>query len=419
MGFLRSSFGLGLIVGLVAFWVPTLLHQSRIGGVFLTPKQTVLGEGRGPIRIEDTIHCEDVHHYRPANLLFTACEDTIDTRFKWFPGLGHLTPHPPARGSFHVIDPKTFKSIRLAFENFKGSFVTHGIDVIEDPSQEDAVYIFAVNHLPNPEYFEVTEPAKNTLKGRSQIEIFHHVLESETVQHVRSIRHPIIKTPNDIVATTPTSFFVTNDHLHPSGWLRFLEDLWPRAKWSSIIHVKVTDLKSSDATRGFDASVAHQGLWNNNGLGHARTDTEVVISSAQGGELYLAERHVGNNTLSVHTTIPFDTVTDNPSYYLDPYRTESDDASGFVVAGISQHVKLLWTGSDPKGIDPVQVWYTRPSAGSDEWEKKLLFEDDGTLIRTGSAAVLIPVEPVNGKKLAWLFVTGFLSEAMVAVQVEL
>lgn len=106
MGFLRSSFGLGLIVGLVAFWGPIIWHHARIGGVFLTPKQTVFGEGQGPIRIEDTIHCEDVHYYEPANLVFTACEDTKDTRFKWFPGLGQLTPHPPARGSIHVVDPK-------------------------------------------------------------------------------------------------------------------------------------------------------------------------------------------------------------------------------------------------------------------------------------------------------------------------
>lgn len=106
MGVFRSLSGIGLVAGLVAFWLPMIVHFVKIGGVFETPTPTVLGEGQGPLRIEDTIHCEDVHHYRPANLLFTACEDTKETRFDWFPGLGHLTPHPPARGSIHVIDPK-------------------------------------------------------------------------------------------------------------------------------------------------------------------------------------------------------------------------------------------------------------------------------------------------------------------------
>lgn len=107
----RSLFGLGLVAGLVALWLPMIVHFVIIGGVFQTPTPTVLGEGQGPIRIEDTIHCEDVHHYRPANLLFTACEDIKDTRFDWFPGLGHLKPHPPARGSIHVIDPKVRQNI--------------------------------------------------------------------------------------------------------------------------------------------------------------------------------------------------------------------------------------------------------------------------------------------------------------------
>ncbi|KAJ5639813.1 uncharacterized protein N7484_007675 [Penicillium longicatenatum] len=399
MGAFRSLFGLGLVAGLLAFWLPVIVHFVKIGGVFETPTPTILGEGQGPIRIEDTIHCEDVHHYRPANLLFTACEDTKDTRFDWFPGLGHLTPHPPARGSIHVIDPKTFKSKRLAFTNFKGSFVTHGIDVIEDPTQEDAVYIFAVNHLPNPEYFESNETSGEIFKARSQIELFRHVLQSNSVQHVRSILHPLVSTPNDIHAVSPDSFYVTNDHFYRDGTMRLIEDVYPRAKWSSIIHVQLTDLATSDATAGIEASIAHTGLWNNNGLGHGRTKNEVVISSAMGGELYLADRHATNNTLSVHTTIPFSTVTDNPSYYADPYRTVSNDASGFVVAGISQHLKLAKTAKDPNGLDPVQVWYARPQAGS--------------------ASVLVPIEPENGKKMAWLFVTGFLSESMVAVQVEL
>ncbi|KAJ5632985.1 hypothetical protein N7490_009324 [Penicillium lividum] len=414
MGF-RSIFGLGL-VGLTAFWLPMIIHFLNIGGAFQTPTPTILGEGQGPIRIEDTIHCEDVHHYRPANLLFAACEDVKDTRFDWFPGLGHLTPHPPARGSIHVIDPKTFKSKRLAFTNFEGSFVTHGIDVIEDPMQQDAVYIFAVNHLPNPIYFETSEPPEKTPKARSQIELFRHVLQSDSVQHVRSILHPLVNTPNDLYAVSPDSFYVTNDHFYRDGTMRLMEDLYTRAKWSTIIHVQLATLKTKDATVGIEASVAHSGLWNNNGLGHGRTKNEVVISSALGGELYLADRHT-NNTLSIHTTIPFDTVTDNPSYYSDPYRTDSDDASGIVVAGISEHLKLVKTAKDPNGLDPVQVWYARPRAGT--WEKKLLFEDDGSRIRTASAAVLVPIEPENGKKKAWLFVTGFLSDSMVAVQVEL
>ncbi|KAJ5594512.1 uncharacterized protein N7459_000720 [Penicillium hispanicum] len=428
MGLFRSAFGISL-VALAAILAPVGIHFVKPLGIFYTPKPTVLGDGEGPIRIEDTLYCEDVHHYRPANLLFTACEDSKVTRFEWFPGLGHLNPQS-SRGSIHVVDPKkltkgvlclqTMKSTRLNFQNFEGSFVTHGIDVIGDPAQGDAVYIFAVNHLPNPEYFEASGAAENIPKARSQIELFRHVLQSDSVQHVRSIRHPLVYTPNDIYAVSPHSFYVTNDHFYRDGTRRLIEDAWPSAKWSNVIHVQLTDLNSVDATAGLDASIALTGLWNNNGLGHGRTDQELVISSAMGGELYVSDWHAANNTISVKTSIPFDCITDNPSYYADPYRTHSDDASGIVIAGVTRGFYLAQTGKDPNALDPMQVWIAQPKVGTDKWEKKLLFEDDGSRIRTASAAVLVPIEPkADGTKRAWLFVTGFLSESMVAVQVEL
>lgn len=292
--------------------------------------------------------------------------------------------------------------------------MTHGIDVIQDPKQADAVYIFAVNHLPNPDHW-LAEGAKDTPKAHSQIELFHHVLESKTVQHVRSIWHPLIKTPNDIVADSPNSVFITNDHFYREGHMRMIEDLWPSAKWTTVIHVQISDLKAQGSA-GLDASVAHSGLWNNNGLGHGRTDDELVISSTIGGELYVSQRHA-NNSLSIKSTISFGAVTDNPSFYADPYRTNGDDASGYVVAGVSQAVHLATTAKDPEATEPCQVWYARPKG--DGWEKRLLFEDDGSRIRSASAAVLVPIEPENGQKKAWLFVTGFLAEKMIAVKVDL
>lgn len=125
----RMGFGtvisLGL-VALVAFLAGPISHFVHITGFFLTPNSTVLGQGEGPIHIEDTIHCEDVHHYRPANLLFTACEDNKSTRFSWFPPLGSLLPLT-AQGSIHVVDPKVslFWGKNIENENPKKSQKTN------------------------------------------------------------------------------------------------------------------------------------------------------------------------------------------------------------------------------------------------------------------------------------------------------
>lgn len=110
MGLLSSAF-LGIFAILVAVLAPAVVHLIKIGGPFLTPNPTVLGTGQGPIVIEDTVHCEDVHHYRPANLLFTACEDLKETRFDWFPALGHLDAKAAGRGSIHVVDPKVCRGV--------------------------------------------------------------------------------------------------------------------------------------------------------------------------------------------------------------------------------------------------------------------------------------------------------------------
>ncbi|KAJ5971087.1 uncharacterized protein N7479_001005 [Penicillium vulpinum] len=415
MGF-STTFSLS-VVALVAFLAGPISHFVQITGIFLTPNSTVLGEGQGPIHIEDTIHCEDVHHYRPANLLFTACEDDKSTRFSWFPPLGNLLPRT-AQGSIHVVDPNTMKSTRLAFKNFQGPFLTHGIDVIEDPEQSDAVYIYAVNHMPNPAYFEAGKP-KGVPKAQSQIEVFHYILKSDSIRHLRSINHPLIKTPNDIYAASPLSFYVTNDHSYRDGPMRLVEDVWRSAKWSDIIHVQIANLTSKDAP--IEASVALKGLWNNNGLGHGRTDNEIIVSSAMGGEIFLGTQHESNHSISIDTSVSVGALADNPSYYDDPYRTDSHDASGYLVAGVSQAIRMVSSSKDPNIMVPiaVQVWYMTLNSRTGVWEKKILFEDDGSRISTASAAVLVPIRPKASKKLAWLFVTGFMSESMVAVQVEL
>src|SRR3954451_6277908 len=115
------------------------------------------------------------------------------------------------------------KSQRLSFENFDTTYVTHGIDVIPDPEQGDdkAVYIFAVNHVP-----DVTLP-----KARSQIEVFHHVIGSPSIRHIRSVWHPLLRTPNDVYASSPTSVYATNDHRYTEGLLRTIEDVYSDAKW--------------------------------------------------------------------------------------------------------------------------------------------------------------------------------------------
>lgn len=321
------------------------------------------------------------------------------------------------------------KSIRLSFLNFDSTFVTHGIDIIPDPSAKNAVFIFAVNHLPNPDF--VASRREHITKSHSRIELFRHEIGSSTAKHIRTISDPRIETPNDIFAVSSTEFYVTNDHFYREGLMRELETVAP-TKWSSTVHVSITDLAASDS-EGLKVQTALTGIKNNNGLGHVHGSDEVTVVSAERGILYRCFDDGKNGTLRVEESVHLDSTLDNPSWYHDAWASEGNDKSGYVLAGLARGIDLAGHAKDPAAKDPSLVWLVQRKASSHtselkqdgkaegEWEKKLVFADDGEKLRTASAAVIVGIDPKRegGKKRGWLFVTGFMSENMVATKIDL
>ncbi|KAK3936640.1 hypothetical protein QBC46DRAFT_452578 [Diplogelasinospora grovesii] len=413
---------------------------------------TVMGVMRKPgnthiqqevVYIADTTHCEDLHYHAPSNTLFTACEDNAATRFSWFPPLAVFDdPELAAKsqGSIHVIDPNTKKSRRLVFENFEDPFSTHGIDVIPDRERPDgeAVYIFAVNHTPNPE-----RPPDNVVgkkgewrKARSQIEVFHHVIGSPSIRHIRSIWHPLIRTPNDIFASTATSIFVTNDHHYTEGLMRAVEDMYHGAKWTEVVHIQLdpsvltgsSSAANGDPMAGVKVTIVIPGMHNCNGMGHGRSAGEVLVVSCTSGTLHIGELSsdpAEARPIKLVGSVQFDSLIDNPNYFSDPFASSSlRDHSGFVLPGLTRAIELENQKQDPSAKIAVMVWLAKPSIsqnGKVSWEKRLLFEDDGSRISSTSAAVILPIDPEQegGQRRAWLYATGFLSGNMIAVKVDL
>ncbi|GAB0138282.1 hypothetical protein EsDP_00006519 [Epichloe bromicola] len=436
-----------VLVAVVAALIYTaeLPRTSVVLGFWRTNANTIMTDPSDFQTIPDTVQCEDVHYHEPSNLLFTACEGSQDTRQAWFPGLAHLDDPAAglkAQGSIEVIDARTMKARKLALTNFNGPFVTHGIDVIDDPDKPrgEAVYIFAVNHVPSPAYSR--DRSTKGPKARSIIEVFHHAIGGDTAEHVRSVWDPLITTPNDIVAVSPTSFFVTNDHYYREGLLRQVETLFSGARWSNVVYVEFAGVTDGAAFRDHDhggvkASVAISGLHNSNGLGHGPTPDEVLLVSCASGRIHVGEISPAGNgggnggngprTIRIRETVEFDSVVDNPSWFRDPYAQKGRDLSGMVSAGLTRAVDLPRLSEDGSGAGGVMVWMANPplvdesQGNKTQWQKKLLFEDDSSRIRTASAAVLVAIDPAEekGERKAWLFVTGFLSKNMVAVKVRL
>lgn len=101
-GFIRIA----LLALLAATLYAPLKHELNILGVLRSPT-AFIAKDQEFYKIADTVHCEDLHYYD--GKIFTACEDSSETRFGWFPPLVTFTQLPKSAGSIHVIDPKVCK----------------------------------------------------------------------------------------------------------------------------------------------------------------------------------------------------------------------------------------------------------------------------------------------------------------------
>ena len=388
--------------------------------------------------IPDTALCEDLHIHK--GLLYAACQDSEEQRLDWFPPLAHFKDHENINtGSITVVDPTTFTSKKLKLEGFTGGFVTHGIDIVEDRDDPTCVYIMAVNHLPNPlHYSAATRETREPEKGRSQIEIFKHKIGSDEAAYMRTVRHPSIRTPNDVYSVwnegqDNPSFWVTNDHYYREGYLRMAEDVLEHhtAAWTDLMHIQIEKMHAKGAEDGITVTQALKRMHNNNGLGHGPpTDpAEVLIVDASGGMLHRARRDLSSNaspTLNLVDQFQLPSTLDNPSYYVDEYATKDSNASGYVLPGLGRAAALADDFVDPSKPLPVMVWHLSQigdvtNATTGGWEPKLIFQDDGYKVRGSSGAVIVGIDPKtnNGKKQGWLFVTGFLTSSMVAAKIDL
>ncbi len=91
----------------------------------------------------------------------------------------------------------------LLTESLPDDFSPHGISLYK---MNDAYRIAAINH---------------STDGHS-IEMF--TWKNGALTHDKTLKDPTMISPNDLVLTSSDAFYFTNDHGHPDGFMRFLED---------------------------------------------------------------------------------------------------------------------------------------------------------------------------------------------------
>ncbi|KAF7484671.1 Hypothetical predicted protein [Marmota monax] len=204
-----------------------------------------------------------------------------------YPGLHSFAPDKP--GGILMMDLKEEKPRALELRISRGfdlaSFNPHGISTFID--DDDTVYLFVVNH---PEF-------KNT------VEIFKFQEEENSLLHLKTIRHELLPSVNDIVAIGPRHFYATNDHYFSDPFLKYLET-YVNLHWANVVYYSPNEVKV--VADGFDSA---------NGINISPDKKYLYVADILAHEIHVLEKHPNMNLTQIKV-LQLDTLVDNVS--IDP-----------------------------------------------------------------------------------------------------
>ncbi|KAI8826557.1 uncharacterized protein EV422DRAFT_510649 [Fimicolochytrium jonesii] len=262
------------------------------------------------------VNVEDIAMDRVGKIAFMGSDPVrrkADGSRGWMPGSGFLDAEFGSSAEGAVWAYHYGKSeggmTKLEIEPPLPSFHPHGMASLR--LENGTVRLFVVNHRAEVPYnktalYSVVEVLDYTPTTSSLDE----PQERHTkLNHITTIQHPHIYTPNNLSPISPTAFYVSNDHAARSGTLRTLEEFaqYPSA-W----------LTYCDFTRSVDCSVAYTGLRSANGVA---TDGKglVLVSEVSGGDVLAFRHHPSTDShtpphLELTTRYNLDYVPDNIGY---------------------------------------------------------------------------------------------------------
>lgn len=179
--------------------------------------------------------------------------------------------------------------------DFHEPFHPHGLGLWTAP--DGGLSLFVVNHRPDGHFVEIFD-----FNGRKLV-------------HRRSVRGPLMHSPNDVIPVGPNEFYVTNDHGSTSGLGRVMEDYLQLAR-SNVLYFDGNSFRE-----------AAGGLKYANGVNISPDGSTVYVAETLGRRIRVYDRDRAGGGLTLSRTVDLDTGVDNIE--VDP--------SG-----------ALWIGAHPK-----------------------------------------------------------------------
>lgn len=227
-------------------------------------------------------------------------------------------------------------------------FRPHGMSLYR--MGDGALRLFVISHLPD---------------GGHAVEIFEQRATDRLFVPVRSVRDPLLRSPNAIVAVGHEQFYVANDSGADGPVDRFAE-LALRRGLSQLVYFD-----------GKEMTVAARSLASAVGLGMSPDGTRLYASETLGKRIAVFERNAGTATLTRLADIPVDGAPDNINIGADG------------VAWLAVHGRTLdLVRHFGDAAHPAPSWIQRLDPAAPEPRLETVFFDTGAKLSAGSVGAV-------------------------------
>ncbi|XP_012673444.1 LOW QUALITY PROTEIN: serum paraoxonase/arylesterase 2-like [Clupea harengus] len=270
----------------------------------------------------------------------------ISTGLK-YPGMPSFSDGP---GKIYLLDIESDRKRPVELRMGRGfdleSFNPHGISVYTDA--DGAIHLFVVNHP----------------QSQSQVEIFRFLEEENTLEYLKTIKHELLHSVNDIVALGAESFYATNDNYFSNGILKML-GLFLSLPWCTVVYYSPEEVK-----------VVAEGFYMANGINVSPDKKHIYVADILDSKVHVMERQDSNDLIPVKF-VDVGSLVDN---------IEVDPETGDLWLGCHPNAWKAFLNDieDPPGSEVIKI----ENILSDQPTVNQVFMDDGSVIIGSSVATL-------------------------------
>lgn len=316
-----------VVIVFAAFAVRTLISAGQF--------KTIRPHYKGTcIRVAGLPGPEDITVHPGTGIAFISSDDRRATR-----------AGKPAQGAIYALDHTVKGALPTKLTaGFNRDFHPHGISLYLDGSGK--AFLFVINHAKAGHFVEIFEYASGVLI------------------HRESVAHPLMFSPNDLVAVGPRSFYVTNDHGFASRSWQILEDFIP-LKRSFVLYYD-----------GKEMRVVAKGFGYANGINISADGKTLYLAATLDKTIHVFSRDASSGALTPAYDIDLGTGPDN---------IELDTSGNLYVACHPKMLDFLAHAKDKTKISPSQILkITIKGKSNDEVEE--IYLNDGKEISASSVA---------------------------------